>query len=157
MLALGADIKRDEYYARDMKIADEIANTCYLMYMQTPTGLSPETVTINNEGKILTEVRYNILRPEAIEGIYYMYYYTKDEKYREWGWEMFQGFDKYCRTEYGYASLHDVNDGNSINDKTESFWVAETLKYFYLLFNPSKIDMNKYVFTTEAHLLEIYG
>jgi hypothetical protein len=36
----------------------------------------------------------------------------------------------------------------------ESFFLGETLKYFYLLFsNDSLIPLDKYVFNTEAHPL----
>ncbi len=44
-------------------------------------------------------------------------------------------------------------------DKMESFWLAETLKYFYLLFvdDPDVIPLDKYVFNTEAHPLPIWG
>lgn len=35
---------------------------------------------------------------------------------------------------------------------TQSFWIAETLKYFYLAFSPPDvIDLDKYVLNTEAH------
>lgn len=34
----------------------------------------------------------------------------------------------------------------------QSFWMAETLKYFYLIFSsPDTISLDDYVFTTEAH------
>ena len=35
----------------------------------------------------------------------------------------------------------------------ESFWLAETLKYFYLLFedDPEVLPLDKWVFNTEAH------
>jgi hypothetical protein len=41
----------------------------------------------------------------------------------------------------------------------ESFWLAETLKYFYLLFvdDPDVIPLDKYVFNTEAHPPPIWG
>ena len=42
------------------------------------------------------------------------------------------------------------------NNKMESFWLAETLKYLYLLFSPdSTIPLDEYVFNTEAHPLRI--
>lgn len=38
----------------------------------------------------------------------------------------------------------------------QSFWLAETLKYLYLLFaDDDKLDLDKWVFTTEAHPLRI--
>ena len=42
-------------------------------------------------------------------------------------------------------------------DKMESFFVGETLKYFYLLFSDDKIiPFDKYVFNTEAHPLPVF-
>ena len=36
----------------------------------------------------------------------------------------------------------------------QSFWLAETLKYMYLLFSPDDVvPLDKYVFNTEAHPL----
>lgn len=38
------------------------------------------------------------------------------------------------------------------DNKMQSFWLAETLKYLYLLFSPdSTIPLGEYVFNTEAH------
>lgn len=41
----------------------------------------------------------------------------------------------------------------------ESFWLAETLKYFYLLFedDPSVVNFDEWVLNTEAHPLPIWG
>jgi mannosyl-oligosaccharide alpha-1,2-mannosidase len=37
-------------------------------------------------------------------------------------------------------------------DYMESFWLAETLKYFYLVFSPPDlISLDDYVLNTEAH------
>jgi mannosyl-oligosaccharide alpha-1,2-mannosidase len=37
-------------------------------------------------------------------------------------------------------------------DKMESFWLAETLKYFYLIFaEPGVVSLDDYVLNTEAH------
>jgi mannosyl-oligosaccharide alpha-1,2-mannosidase len=46
-----------------------------------------------------------------------------------------------------------------IADKMESFFVAETLKYFYMLFeeDPSVLPLDQWVFNTEAHPLPIWG
>lgn len=43
-------------------------------------------------------------------------------------------------------------------DKMESFWLAETLKYLFLLFDdsrPALIPLDQFVLTTEAHPLPI--
>ena len=55
---------------------------------------------------------------------------------------MFQSIEKYCKTKYGYGSLKDVNRPDSVEDRMESFFLAETLKYLYLLQDPdSEIDI----------------
>ena len=63
----------------------------------------------------------------------------------------------FCKTEYGYTQLHGVQNSSPYKeDKAESFFMAEVLKYFYLMFGGGEPDMlKKYVFTTEAHILSI--
>ena len=42
--------------------------------------------------------------------------------------------------------------GPPLMDNMESFWTAETLKYFYLIFaEPNLVSLDEYVFNTEAH------
>ncbi len=41
--------------------------------------------------------RHNLLRPETVESLFYMYRFTKDSKYRDWGWDILQSFNKYTR------------------------------------------------------------
>ena len=43
-------------------------------------------------------------------------------------------------------------------DKQESFFLAETLKYLYLLFDDKQemFPLDKWVFNTEAHPLPVY-
>jgi mannosyl-oligosaccharide alpha-1,2-mannosidase len=55
---------------------------------------------------------------------------------------VFQSIEKFCKTKYGYGSLKNVDTPGSVEDKMESFFLAETLKYLYLLFDPdSEIDV----------------
>jgi mannosyl-oligosaccharide alpha-1,2-mannosidase len=74
------------------------------------------------------------------------------------GWEIFQAIEKNCKTLYGYGSYTDVtNVDKPPKDEMESFFPAETLKYLYLLFDPdSKVDLDSYVFNTEAHPLKMF-
>lgn len=91
------------------------------------------------------------LRPEIIESAYYLYHYTKDPIYLEMGETFFNDFVKYCRTEEGYAALKSVVTKEK-SDSMQSFLLAETFKYFYLLFAPEKtLDFKKVIFNTEAH------
>src|SRR5204863_9322153 len=75
------------------------------------------------------------LRPEIVESTYYLYHFTGDPEYRRMGEKMFDDFVKYCRAEAGYAALADVTTKQQL-DEMESFVLAETFKYFYLLFAP---------------------
>ena len=106
-------------------------------------------------------VPYNLQRPEAIESFFYLYRATGDPVYRKWGWEIFQAFEKYTRLKEGYSSIDNVKmpEFPEYRDKMESFYLAETLKYLYLLFSDDSelIPLDKYVFTTEAHPLPIHN
>ena len=48
-------------------------------------------------GTLQKGVGYNILRPEAVEAICMLYRITNDTTYREWGWQIFEAFDKYSK------------------------------------------------------------
>jgi len=93
------------------------------------------------------------LRPEIVESTYYLHHFTRDPQYRKMGEKIFDDFVKYCRVDAGYAALKDVVTKEK-RDEMESFVLAETFKYFYLLFAPpDTLDFDKVVFNTEAHLL----
>lgn len=112
--------------------------------------------------------RHNLQRPETIESLFYMYRVTGDEMYREWGWEMFKSFilhtsvverriaDADAPITGRIKSFTSLSNADSIppeqRDNMESFWMAETLKYFYLLFSDRDfISLEDHVFNTEAH------
>jgi mannosidase alpha-like ER degradation enhancer 2 len=91
------------------------------------------------------------LRPEALESAYVLYTLTEDPGYRTMGWDIFQRIVRWCRTESGYAHLADVRTKEQA-DAMESFFLAETLKYAYLLFAPAEtLPFQEVVFNTEAH------
>lgn len=97
--------------------------------------------------------RRYILRPETIESVFILYRITGDEQLREDAWQMFTSINKATVTEFANAALSDMTDPSAPkSDSMESFWTAETLKYFYLTFSdPSLISLDDYVFNTEAH------
>ena len=94
-----------------------------------------------------------ILRPETVESYFYMWRATHDPMYQEWGWSAVQAIEKHCRTDNGYTGLKNVFDAHPPKDNVQqSFFLAETLKYLYLLFSDdSDISLREYVFNTEAH------
>jgi len=99
---------------------------------------------------------HNLQRPETVESLFYMWRITGDVTYREWGWEMFKSFVDYTALEDGggFTSLSDANQlPPKMKDNMESFWLAETLKYFYLLFSPTDLlPLDSIVINTEAHI-----
>ncbi|KAH6847271.1 glycosyl hydrolase family 47-domain-containing protein [Chaetomium sp. MPI-CAGE-AT-0009] len=101
--------------------------------------------------------RRYILRPEAIESVWYMYRITGDPSWQEKGWRMFEAVVRATRTDAGHSAIHDVTTKDPANagrmeDSMESFWLAETLKYFYLLFEtPDVVSLDEWVLNTEAH------
>lgn len=125
---------------------------------QDDTDITEENI---NKGKLpqgfvaVPDKKY-LLRPEAIESVFILYRITGDPVLQEKGWKMFQAIQKHTRTEIAHAALADVTEERPPQfDKMESFWVAETLKYFYLLFSePSVISLDDYVLNTEAHPLK---
>ncbi|XP_032670377.1 endoplasmic reticulum mannosyl-oligosaccharide 1,2-alpha-mannosidase isoform X1 [Odontomachus brunneus] len=150
-------------------LAEEIVKTCYQTYATQPTFLAPEITYFNIqkvEGEnqmdmyVKTNDAHNLLRPEFIESLFYMWYFTGNRTYQDWGWRIFQAFENYTKVEDGYTSISNVRNVHNIRqqDMTESFWFAETLKYLYLLFDDSRqlIDLDRWVFNSEGHPLPIY-
>lgn len=150
-------------------LAEELVKTCYQTYAIQPTLLAPEITYFNiqkMEGEnqmdmyVKTNDAHNLLRPELIESLFYMWYFTGNKTYQDWGWQIFQAFENYTKVEGGYTSIGNVRNIQHTRqqDMTESFWFAETLKYLYLLFDDTRqlIDLDRWVFNSEGHPLPIY-
>jgi mannosyl-oligosaccharide alpha-1,2-mannosidase len=161
MLALGAFNSAGQYgelnAKRDLQNAKALAYTCWQMYERQQTGISPEYVEFPGGQDLVVPSRapFYILRPEAAESLFVLHQLTGNPIYREWGWKMFQAIEKYCKTTYGYGAHPDVRDtGRVPDDRMESFFLAETLKYLYMLQSPDHdISLERYVLGTEAHPL----
>jgi hypothetical protein len=151
-----------------MDLAVALADTCYAMYNTTKTGLAPEISMFDTQSSTRDiwskpADRHNLLRPETVESLFYLYRLTGDRQYQDWGWEIFQAFETYSRVSSGgYTSLNDVEKiPPPSRDKMESFFLGETLKYFWLLFDgvselTDRIDLGSCVFNTEAHPMPIF-
>lgn len=180
MVKLG---KWDKKEKEEMNLAAELTKTCWGMYKVMATGLAPEisffniydpphmesdgilsSADIANSSDISWKKDYhlkhqdlhNLQRPETVETLFYMWRITGDETYREWGWEMFTSFVKYTTVAdgAGFTSLSNADEiPPALKDNMESFWLAETLKYFYLLFSPVDFfPLDSIVINTEAHI-----
>ena len=93
-----------------------------------------------------SDVRY-LLRPEAIESVFIHYRLTGETDLLDAAWRMFEAIEKHTRTEFANAMITDVTvEHPEKGNKMESFWLAETLKYFYLIFSePSVVSLDGYV------------
>lgn len=148
-----------------LDLGKELMETCYQMYVRMPTGLSPEIVyfsTQRGSDDIIVKPldAHNLLRPETVESLFILYRITGDTRYQDYGWKIFQAFEKYTKIEWGgYSSIKNVMAPNNqgFRDKMESFFLGETLKYLFLLFSDKEIiPLDKFVFNTEAHPLPIW-
>jgi mannosyl-oligosaccharide alpha-1,2-mannosidase len=97
-----------------------------------------------------------ICSPEAIESIFILYRLTADPTLPERAWKMFNSIIGLTKTPIAHAALDDCTSKPAkLQDRMESFWLAETLKYFYLIFSePQVISLDEYVLNTEAHPLK---
>ncbi|XP_053089958.1 mannosyl-oligosaccharide 1,2-alpha-mannosidase IB isoform X1 [Pangasianodon hypophthalmus] len=160
MFALGADGSPGDKAGHYLQLGAEIAHTCHESYDRTVLKLGPEAFKFDS-GLEAVAVRQNekyyILRPEVIETYWYMWRFTHDPKYRQWGWEAAQAIDKYCRVSGGFSGVKDVYSSNpTYDDVQQSFFLAETLKYLYLLFSSDDLlPLENWVFNTEAHPLPV--
>ena len=118
--------------AGDLERAVKLEDSAFKMW--NLHGIEPEQI----DYKKMEVVYQNLL------------HYTKDEKYRKMGETFYNSLVQYCRVDEGYAALKDVRTKEK-DDSMESFYLAETLKYLYLIFAPEALDFEKVIFNTEAH------
>uniref|UniRef100_A0A8C5ZRV4 alpha-1,2-Mannosidase n=1 Tax=Marmota marmota marmota TaxID=9994 RepID=A0A8C5ZRV4_MARMA len=138
MIALGAEDAKEEKRAHYQELAAQITRTCHESYARSDTKLGPEAFWFNSnkEAEATHEGEsYYILRPEVVESYMYLWRLTHDPIYREWGWEVVTV---------------------SARGRQQSFFLAETLKYLYLLFSEDDtLSLEDWVFNTEAHPLPV--
>ena len=158
MLALGA---QGDTAAAHLRLAEELMETCYRMYADQVTGLAAE-ISYVGEGQdtvlAVRQAKHNLLRPETVESLFVLWRVTGRPVYRDWGWAIFEAFEKHCRVAGGgYSGLKDVTvDPARHTGRMESFFTAETLKYLWLLFaDTAVVPLDRWVFNTEAHPLRV--
>ncbi|KAK4107616.1 glycoside hydrolase family 47 protein [Canariomyces notabilis] len=168
----------------DVEVGARLARGCVYAYRSFPTGMMPERLNMvpcqDTEHCIWDEQVWDrekvkrpeykphlpkgfttakdpryILRPEAIESVFYLWRITGHPEWQDAAWDMFQAVANGTATELAAAAVKDVTVVKPKlpqEDYMESFWIAETLKYFYLVFSPpSLISLDQYVLNTEAH------
>ncbi|KAJ3121554.1 hypothetical protein HK100_012335 [Physocladia obscura] len=86
------------------------------------------------------------LRPEYVESLWYAYRATRNPTIVEAAFEVVDRLNNFTRTKYGFANVADVRS-LELEDKMESFFLAETLKYLYLIFDvDNEYNTGNYVF-----------
>jgi mannosidase alpha-like ER degradation enhancer 2 len=144
----------DAFFAAELAKSGDTARAGRLMEsiyrMWTTFGIEPEELDYATMRVVSPGYE---LRPEALESAYYLYRITGEERYREMGRVMVDSLFHYTRYETGFTALASVVTKRR-RDRMESYFLAETLKYAYLLFAPaSALDFDAVVFNTEAHPL----
>ncbi|KAJ3965237.1 glycoside hydrolase family 47 protein [Lentinula raphanica] len=144
---------------RDWQTGVRLLETCMATH-ETATGLAPEIAmfrTTKEETKTDSgrewyiknsrpggpssyDARY-MLRPETLESLFIAWRLTGDIRYRMYAWEIFTSIEKHAKVPGGgYATVLDVDTVPvSLDDKQETFFLSETLKYLYLIFSESSV------------------
>lgn len=163
----------------DLEVAEDLMATCNEMYARMPAGLAPEIAFFRTapgtfdfpkahppdaggaDLYVKSQDAHNLLRPETLESLFVLWRVTRRKAYREQAWAIFRAFEKHCRVDSGgYAGLDSVLAvPPAKRDRMESFWLAESLKYLWLLFSDDEtlLPLDQWVFNTEAHPLPISG
>ncbi|KAI0904382.1 glycoside hydrolase family 47 protein [Ustulina deusta] len=143
----------DEKKEDQIHLARDLMKTCWGMYAVTKTGLAPEIAWFDANEEDLRPVpgnrplastrnslaawkrdyivkpldAHNLQRPETVESLFVMWRITEDPVYREWGWKIFNAFERHTKLSQnqGYTSVNDVNAIPSPpRDNMESFWLV---------------------------------
>lgn len=112
---------------------------------------------IADRGFWITDARYR-LRPEYMESLFYAYRITGEQRYRDWAWEAFEAIELHAKAQFGFATVKDVLAANAKDverlDEQDTWFVAATLKYAYLIFDDHhKFRLEDWVFNAQGHPL----
>eukprot|EP00250_Pteridium_aquilinum_P019965 c24647_g1_i3 orf=210-1592(+) len=101
------------------------------------------------------------LRPELIESTYWLYKATRDPMYLDAGRDIVASIQYGARCPCGYCHIADV-ESHAQDDHMESFFLSETVKYLWLLFDLAVDGDNlvengpyPYIFSTEGHYFPV--
>lgn len=142
---------------KELDLANQLMKTCWGMYQVTTTGLAPEIahfrihdppLMMNDTEPVpqsMDELRqdshtewrmdydihvadfHNLQRPEFVESLFYMWRITKEQKYRDWGWQIFEAFVQHTSLPNGkgFSSVGHVDKiPPPTRDNMESFWLV---------------------------------
>jgi mannosidase alpha-like ER degradation enhancer 2 len=138
VLALGGDLER----------AKRLEASSFRMWQLR--GIEPEVIDYTTMA--ITSAGYP-LRPEIIESAWYLRRATQDPQYLAMGKTFLDALVAHARTADAYTVIKSVETWEQ-GDLMPSYFLAEALKYLYLIFAPdTAVDLDHVVFNTEAHPL----
>lgn len=167
MLALGAQYGRrnripelEKRYDTHMEVAKKLMKTCVYFYEMNSSGLSAQSYEWKTyHAQSITPVQDDEgykLQSETVESLFILYRVTKNNRYRDQGWKIFQNIEKHCKTKEAYAAVEDVTVLPSVHTD-HMFFIIETLKYLQLLFSEESVyPLDKFVFTAGGHPLHVH-
>lgn len=166
--------------ASHVDTAEKITQGCVWAYKSSPSGIMPENGKLaecpspascpwdeelwKQRGGGAWKPPYNhvrdsryLLRPEALESLFYMYRITGEPRYQDMAWDMYQTIERNTKATFGNAELSSVMaDPPPQSDSMQSFWFSEAVKYLYLIFSEADlVSLDDFVFNTEAHPFRI--
>lgn len=168
MLAIGS-VKENKNAKKDFELAADLSQTYVWLHRYFKSGLAPDDSLTNLPGprrnltksdsnsddflKVTIQKNVFKLRPETVESLFWLWKFTGDVKYRKSAWEIFKAINRTCRVGNGFTSVFNIEkEKPDFGDEMESFFLAETLKYLYLIFSESSfLSPVDWVFNTEAH------
>ncbi|EGG05864.1 family 47 glycoside hydrolase [Melampsora larici-populina 98AG31] len=166
----------------DLDTALQQTETCLWAYDSSPVTLAAESMVVQDPSNTEYWAQVNVTNttyknpigdpipgvkledprflayPDTIEAVFYMWRLTGDRKWQDKGWIMFTNWVEECITETGFAQLKDISQetGAELDDNQGVYVLAESFKYYYLLFtDPNFISLDNFVFNTASHPFKI--
>ena len=133
--------------------------TCARMYTTTTSGIACDSVSVKPDGSLVCASNVYLLRPEVVESIFYAWRETHDPKWRMYATKIWKALERHCQLDTGgFTDVRYVTGAHPEKmDKQESWFLAETIKYLWLIFQPDDVlPLDQYVFNTEAHPIHIF-
>jgi len=153
----------------DLKQAIQITKNYHKIWRKY--GALPEFYNIQQDSIHSNRESYP-LRPELIESLMYLVRATGNEEvYYEMAVDYLESIERISRLKCGFATVKDVKD-HRLENRMESFFLAETLKYLYLIFDETnflhndlsaddhkivKNELGKLIFSIEFVLFSIWN
>lgn len=136
-------------------VEDALRSYAFCMKLVSRVGFPPECSYPEGEDKIrLIEASY-VLRPEFIESTLYLYRATKNTVFQLIAKKTLIAIREFTKNSCGFSAIGNFLLMNQ-DDRLDTFFFSETLKYLYLIFDEDNFaNKEPYLFTTEAHLISL--